>query len=149
MFNQANNHDHGQKCVAFKQHASNKTRISLSQRSVKTSVIKAGDYVRIRLPTREHKLSPVYSEPRLVARANDTTVWLANGQRWNRRRCLIHRPLLKSQSKNIEEQHQGEHCDFYESDDIDTTQFTFPAGPQLRRSTRQRRARDFGPFIRY
>ena len=52
--------------------------------------VKSGDYVRIRLPTRSHKLSPTYSEPCQVLKASGHTVWLSNGQRWNVRRCMFH-----------------------------------------------------------
>jgi hypothetical protein len=58
--------------------------------------ITAGDYVRIRRPTRSHKLAPTYSDPLQVARANGNTVWLTNGQRWNVRRCLLHRASIKA-----------------------------------------------------
>ena len=41
------------------------------------------------------ELSPVYSEPLLVNKAVGNTVWLANGQRWNVRRCLRHKSSLR------------------------------------------------------
>ena len=57
--------------------------------------------VRIRLPYRKHKLALVYSEPSAVGQAVGNTVWLANGQQWNARRCLHHRPTMQSKSSTF------------------------------------------------
>ena len=95
---------------------------------------KSGDYVRIRLPTRSHKLSPTYSEPRQVLKASGHTVWLSNGQRWNVRRCILHA-----------------------DDEVpDQAEFTFPSSTSpdpipdppvvdMRRSARLPKPRNFGP----
>ena len=63
----------------------------------------AGDWVRIRLPRRSHKLAPMYSEPFEVARVNGNCVVLRNGQRWNLRRCLHHRTIMRNPSTNREQ----------------------------------------------
>ena len=47
------------------------------------TLITAGDWVRICLPRRSHKMAPTYSEPRQVARVAGNCVTLCNGQRWN------------------------------------------------------------------
>jgi len=52
--------------------------------------LSSGDFVQVKLPLKEHKLSPTFSEPREVLRTNAHTVWLTNGQRWNMRRCIFH-----------------------------------------------------------
>jgi hypothetical protein len=62
------------------------------------TLLTAGDWVRIRLPRRGHKLAPVYSEPQEVAKVSGNCVVLRNGQRWNLRRCLRHRAILRSPS---------------------------------------------------
>ena len=59
-----------------------------------SSCIKAGDYVRIRLPRRSHKLAAVYSVPFRVQTVRGNCVILENGQKWNMRRCLLHRPCI-------------------------------------------------------
>ena len=139
----------------------------------KLSTVKAGDLVRIKLPNRSHKLAPVYSEPRRVTKANETTVWLDNGQRWNLRRCLLHRSSLRSTEQSTRSMASApsapDAVSSTSSDsasDYDKTQgplFTFPLpsvpsvrppgqqrqgliqGP--RRSTRVPKQRDFGPVI--
>jgi len=38
--------------------------------------LSSGDFVRVKLPIKEHKLAPTFSEPREVLRTNGRTVWL-------------------------------------------------------------------------
>lgn len=138
------------------------------------SPLSAGDWVRIRLPRRSHKLAPTYSEPLEVARVSGNCVVLCNGQRWNLRRCLRHRTSMRSQSADHAQlgeqpptlQPQLPH----DSELDDAAEFTFPAQsalpaaaaahatqpstvaadrPILRRSHRVSRPRDFGPFVKY
>lgn len=104
----------------------------------KFTPLSPGDLVRIKLPTKEHKLAMTFSEPREVLRCNGRTVWLANGQRWNMRRCIFHP--------------KGESADDNEAAEYpipETTTAEAPAAtdqpPTLRRSTRPRKAKDFGP----
>jgi hypothetical protein len=138
----------------------------------------AGDYVRIRRPTRAHKLAPTYSDPLQVARASGNTVWLTNGQRWNARRCLLHRASIKSSADrpDLAEQPQsttpsgrqaagpaaGENNDD-EHDDEPMFRFAVAkqrapsaapgtvtaAAPAQRHSSRVRCPRDFGPYVLY
>lgn len=68
--------------------------------------ITAGDWVRICLPRRGHKMAPTYSEPRQVARVHGNCVELCNGQRWNLRRCLHHRPSLRVPSAHANNHNQ-------------------------------------------
>ena len=56
-------------------------KASRSSRVAKPVDLHPGDSVRVRIPVRPHKLSPDYSEPLRVRKANETTVWLENGQR--------------------------------------------------------------------
>ena len=134
----------------------------------KLSSVKAGDLVRIKLPNRSHKLAPVYSEPRRVTKANETTVWLDNGQRWSLRRCLLHRSSLRSTEQSpgtmTSSPSTPEVASSTHDSDSDETQgpvFTFPLptvpsvrprtlqgqvqGP--RRSARIAKQRDLGPVI--
>jgi hypothetical protein len=121
----------------------------------KVSAISAGDMVRIRLPNRPHKLAPFFSEPQLVNKAAGNTVWLANGQRWNLRRCLLHKSMLKqsvrSSTQQLQQQPQPPPLLPSPSDgeEDELPIFTFPVSDQqpLRRSQRRRRQRDFGPVI--
>jgi len=64
-------------------------KASRSSRVAKTADLRPGDSVRVCIPVRSDKLSLDYSEPLRVRKANETTVWLENGQRWSRRRCTI------------------------------------------------------------
>jgi hypothetical protein len=135
---------------------------------VKSLTVKPGDWVRIRLPDVPHKLAPVYSEPREVLKANDRTVWLTNGQRWNARRCIRHRSSLRQRQKQevtssdhrVDERRPQassaiEHSD---SSEPEVLTFSFPPADriryngqnqnlELRRSNRKRTQRDFGPVI--
>ncbi len=72
----------------------------------KPSSIKPGDFVRIKRPVLEHKLSPAYSEPVEVRRVSGNTVWLVNGKCWNVRRCLLHVPATKPVSQHHQQQQQ-------------------------------------------
>jgi hypothetical protein len=123
---------------------------------------RAGDWIRVKLPTREHKLVPVFSEPFEVTRAAGNTVWLKNGKRWNVRRCIRHRSSLKPTTPRpvtpsvalLPQSTANE-----QEDDLATFSFQMgePAaaaaaaaeqnGP--RRSARVRRPRDFGPVVRH
>jgi hypothetical protein len=67
-------------------------------RGPRPTLLTAGDWVRIRLPKRGHKLAPVYTEPHEVAKVSGNCVVLRNGQRWNLRRCLRHRASMRSAS---------------------------------------------------
>jgi hypothetical protein len=130
----------------------------------KLSSVKAGDLVRIKLPTRSHKLAPTYSEPRRVSKANETTVWLENGQRWSLRRCLLHRSSLRATEQSTAPMTSSSDAassidDSDPAADADESQgpvFTFrlPTSPQAqgqvqepRRSARVRKQRDFGPVV--
>ena len=140
------------------------------------SPLAAGDWVRIRLPRRSHKLAPTYSEPLEVARVSGNCVVLRNGQRWNLRRCLRHRTCMRSQSADhaqLGEQPSTLQSQLpHDSELDDVAEFTFPAQsalqpaaaaaaqatqprtvaadqPILRRSHRVSRPRDFGPFVKY
>jgi hypothetical protein len=136
--------------------------------------IVVGDYVRIRLPRQPHKLAPAYSEPFLVTAVRGNCVVLANGQRWNLRRCLRHQQSLRPSARGIGDQQSGQPNNRPSqdlqpdpaADDVDTAYYTFetaaaarPAAAQqparqhqpavLRRSKRIRRPKDFGSFITY
>jgi hypothetical protein len=147
-------------------------------RATPTSIV-AGDWVRIRLPRRSHKLAPTYSEPFEVDKVKGNCVVLRNGQRWNLRRCLRHRTCLRQPS--TERAELGEQPSSrpsapppsQDSEQDDVAVFTFPtqlavppvapqaaaqaAPPRLvatdqqvpRRSRRVFKQRDFGPFVRY
>ena len=115
--------------------------------------------VRIRLPYRKHKLAPVYSEPLAVSKAVGNTVWLANGQRWNVRRCLRHKPTLRSSSSTTPTVSTGVSSSIVDpvaDADSDTIgpvfEFSRPRVQQQqqqqpRRSQRVTRPRDLGPAI--
>jgi hypothetical protein len=120
----------------------------------KRPTIQAGDMVRIRIPNPRHKLAPVYSEPLVVNKAVGNTVWLANGQRWNVRRCLRHKSSLSTSlpvptgvnSSNVVPVADAENSD----SDIAGPVFEFSRKQQHpRRSQRVIRPRDFGPYVRY
>ena len=87
------------------------------------------------------------SEPRRVRRANDTTIWLENGQRWSRRRCIKHQPAIKQQIR-APSPVQPRQTDV-EADDDEGPVITFQPNRLLRRSTRQHCQRDLGPVIRF
>lgn len=139
----------------------------------------AGDWIRIRLPRRNHKLAPTYSEPFEIARVNGNCVILCNGQRWNLRRCLRHRTSMRSPSvdraqSDVQRTPSAQHpppLEVIDSDDV--AEFIFPAWSTVsstspadttnstqpqpvsadhlipRRSNRVCRPRDFGPFVKY
>ena len=130
--------------------------------------ITAGAWVQICLPRRSHKMAPTYSEPRQVARVHGNCVVLCNGQRWNLRRCLHHRPSLRVPSAQVNnhdqpaarsaslETQQSPPTSLGDSPDVedDAAYFTFgaatlPATPPVgpRRSGRARRPKDFSSFI--
>ena len=142
------------------------------------TLLTAGDWVRIRLPRRGHKLAPVYSEPQEVTKVSGNCVVLRNGQRWNLRRCLRHRAIIRSPSAvSVQPGEQTSTCHATSSppggEPDDTAEFIFPAQstvpaaaaagafhttqpqavaadrPVPRRSQRIRRPRDFGPFVKY
>jgi hypothetical protein len=110
-----------------------------------TSIV-PGDQVRILLPRRSHKLAQSYSDPLTVKSVKGNYVTLQNGQRWNLRRCLPSR----SSSKESEVDSGPVISD-------DRTSFSFPMDSpsvvqspghdSVRRSSRIRFARDFGPVI--
>ena len=82
--------------VRFQQ---DKSAVAYDQRHRATATpIVVGDYVRIQLPRRSHKLAPKYSELHEVVKVNGNCVVLRNGQRWNLRRCLRHKTSLRSSS---------------------------------------------------
>ena len=119
----------------------------------KSPLIKLGDFVRIRLPIVSHKLAPRYSEPRAVVKAAGNTVWLQNGQRWNVRRCLLHRSVLKQPAPEMMSSVKLS-VQAPSSSDEDVPMPVCMRVPQqqqqpqqLRRSQRMRRPRDFGPAI--
>jgi len=123
----------------------NEAKAYRSSRVTKPADLRPGDRVRVRLPVRSHKLSPDYSETMKVRKANETTVWLDNGQRWSRRRCIKHQSAMKQQ---IPAQSPVQpHSSGVEADDVFGPTITFPLDRRLRRSTRQHRQRDFGPVI--
>jgi transposase InsO family protein len=140
--------------------------------------ITAGDYVRIHRPTRSHKLAPTYSDPLQVARANGNTVWLTNGQRWNVRRCLLHRASFKASADrpDLAKQSQstippghagGEKINLPSSDEEHEDEPTFrfaiaqqrasnaapgtvtAAAQPRRHSSRARCPRNFDPYVLY
>jgi hypothetical protein len=147
------------------------------RKGAKAPEFKQGDYVRILLPNRAHKLSPSYSEPTRVSKANDNTVWLENGQRWNVRRGILHTPKGRSPHStpaSKDQSNQQHQLPPQEIDDDDTdeqnerwpfnlnvegahtaTNATRPiqqerqAGSLPRRSARVSVPKNYGPFIRY
>ena len=112
----------------------------------KSPQIKSGDFVRIKLPIVSHKLAPRYSEPRAVVKAAGNTVWLQNGQRWNVRRCLLHRPVLKQPPPKMTSSVQ---VPLSGDEDVPVPVCMRVPQQQLRRSQRMRRPRDMGPAIVY
>ena len=132
--------------VRFRMKEVNASRSSLV---TKSTDIRAGDSVRVRLPVRSHKMAPNYAEPLRVRKANGTTVWSDNGQRWCRRRCIKHQPAVKQQipAQPLVQPHPSPTD--VEADDDEGPIITFQPSPMLRRSTRQRQQRDFSPFIRF
>lgn len=125
---------------------------------------KPGDWVRIKLPTRPHKLAPVFSEPYEVVKAAGNTIWLRDGRRWNVRRCIRYRSSLKAAptvpptAPSVRDTEVQPSC--FDDDEPDSATFAFPVdGPRAaaqgqglggpRRSTRIRHPRDFGPVIRH
>ena len=110
-----------------------------------TSIV-PGDLVRILLPRRSHKLAQSYSDLLTVKSVKGNYVTLQNGQRWNLRRCLLAKSSLT-----------GSPADSDPVISDDRTSFSFPIdspndgqGPSIdpvRRSSRVRIARDFGPVI--
>jgi hypothetical protein len=117
----------------------------------KTPHIKPGDFVRIKLPVVSHKLAPRYSEPRAVVKAAGNTVWLQNGQRWNVRRCLLHRSVLKQPAPEMTSSTKPPVQDplsVEEEVPMPVCMRVPQQQPQqVRRSQRNRRPMDFGPVI--
>jgi hypothetical protein len=122
----------------------------------KTTLISAGDQVRIKVPNRAHKLAPVFTDPVRVTKVVDNTVWLENGQRWNVRRCLPHRSSLRHGSTSPTAVTSSSSPTPETDADSDEQDAVFivrlpkaSAAPvvtaALRRSERTRRPRDFGP----
>ena len=117
----------------------------------KTPLIKSGDFVRIKLPIVSHKLAPKYSEPRAVVKAVGNTVWLQNGQRWNVRRCLLYRSILKQPAPEMTSSAKPPlQVPSSMEEDVPVPvcmRVPHQQPQQLRRSQRRRRAIDFGPVI--
>jgi hypothetical protein len=67
-------------------------------RNAKVPTIQAGDYVRVSKQSVPHKLAPVWSKPLRVSKVNGASLLLENGQRWNVRKCLLHKPALKNRA---------------------------------------------------
>ena len=122
---------------------------------------KAGEWVRVKLPTRAHKSAPVFSEPFKIAKAAGNTVWLTNGKRWNVRRCIRHRSAMTSSTPQpvavspaaatppiTTEDEEADSATFGFS--FDRPAVTVAAGQNgPRRSGRIRRPIDFGPYNLY
>jgi hypothetical protein len=135
----------------------------------KASTIKPGDEVRIRLPRQSHKLANRYSEPRKVVQSSRHTVWLENGQRWNVRRCLLHRSSVSATQSTDSSRVTADPSPAQSGTDSDEEGPTFsfavrpptllngpsgqssasPRPPGPRRSSRVRKQRDFGPVVRH
>lgn len=141
----------------------------------KPTRVSAGDQVRIKVPTRAHKLAPVYSDPVRVTKVIGNTIWLENGQRWNVRRCLPCRSSLRraspsptSLTSSTTPSPLADTDEDLGSTDEQGAAFVFrlpapsrPTGTQPvatgsvpaqsaagpRRSQRTRRPRDFGPVV--
>jgi hypothetical protein len=129
----------------------------------KPTQIVAGDSVRIRLPAPGHKLAPVYSDPIKVLRTKDNTVWTDDGKRWNVRRCIRVQSAMHQRHVDerrpvvlpVEFSHRvpDDSGDTTPSDDAaprgEETDVNggAPASHDVRRSSRHRRATDFGPFV--
>jgi hypothetical protein len=125
-----------------------------------STVIKVGDWVRIKLPAIQHKLARPYSSPAKVIKVNATTVWLADGKRWNMRRVLKVTPPGEQSGQHIRtmplktsQHNQQANTDSNDEQDGPTFSFTsastIPEPVAPRRSTRIRAQRDFGPALRY
>ena len=112
----------------------------------KSPLIKPGDFIRIKLPIVSHKLAPRYSEPRAVVKAAGNTVWLQNGHRWNVRRCLLHRSVLKQPPPEMTSSVQAP---LSGDEDVPVTICMREPQQQLRRSQRMHRPRDMGPASVY
>jgi transposase InsO family protein len=107
--------------------------------------LSAGDFVRILLPKKDHKLAPSFSEPREVQRANRRTVWLTNGQRWSVRRCVLH-----SRAQLDSEDHELADYTIPIAEREQSLTSAQPLGRAVRYSTRLRKPKQFGPdFVRY
>jgi hypothetical protein len=125
---------------------------------------KAGEWIRVKLPTRAHKLAPVFSEPFEIAKAAGNTVWLTNGKRWNVRRCIRHKSAMTSSTQHPIAASSAAAAaaatpliNDEENEDSATFGFSF-GSPEVttgsgqngpRRSGRIRRPRDFGPVIQH
>jgi hypothetical protein len=130
----------------------------------------AGDQVRIKVPNRAHKLAPVYSDPVRVTKVAGNTVWLANGQRWNVRRCLPCRSSLRQETSSTLSTSSTPSSSSVDDEDPGITDdqgalfvFRLPTSSPpsavaagsapaqgttgVRRSQRERRPRDFGPVV--
>jgi len=106
----------------------------------KPCLFKSGDLVRIRFPVKGHKLSATFSEPRQVLNASKNTVWLSNGQRWNARRCILYTSEADPEADHGQ---AAEYPVFLSADHAPVTASDDP--PLLRRSSRTRKPKNFGP----
>lgn len=141
---------------------------------VKRPLFKAGDLIRIKLPSIPHKLAPAYSEQRRVRRAAGNTVWTDDGKKWNVRRCILSRSSIKHRHSALStetavgdpppEQRKDKEASrrTAETDDNEAPTFSMPlpsvnvertpqpdCGTAPRRSTRIRRPPDFTDFVLY
>ena len=143
------------KSVSFQQ-----TRMSTyhdRRKHARPTEVKAGDYVRILLPQRKHKLFRSFSDPVLVTRVKGNMVYVNNGQRWNLRRCVKHHPLLKSSNTSVAPLDCNDQLSVADAEsDCPTFNFAVSQSVPLeshvtvpRRSTRVRTQRDLGPVIRF
>jgi hypothetical protein len=114
-----------------------------------------GDYVRLRLPRQPHKLASAYSEPFLVTAVRGNCVVLANGQRWNLRRCLRHQQSLRPSARGIGDQQSGQPNNRPSqdlqpdpaADDVNTAYYTFETAAAARPAAAQHPARQHQPAV--
>jgi hypothetical protein len=102
----------------------------------KSAMLKPGDFVRIKHPVKDNKLSPSFSEPIEVRWSNGRTVWLRNGQRWNARRCVLHGPNSNDA--------QEEYAEYPVPSDSPEA-IHQPVLGEIRRSQRAKKKKTFGP----
>jgi hypothetical protein len=137
------------KSVTFSQN--NMARYHDNRYNVRVPLFKAGDSVRILLPRRAHKLAPTYSEPRVIERVSGNMVRLQNGQCWNVRRCILHRSVLKKKLNNSVLSSAPVTVSLESDNDNDILSYDLSVFPSsqtvLRRSSRIRKQRDFGPVV--
>ena len=58
------------------------------KRHAQPTAIKVGDYVRTLYPWKKHKLEAKWSAPKEVVHVNGLTLTLADGAKWNIRKCI-------------------------------------------------------------